>query len=225
MTTLQSTKHLLSELLDNFQSHHPNSLDSIEAFSFERHRNVYSWIPLFTLKCDKADVKRSWTKHSSAGQKTRILSADLRCHWYSSGKIKQNMKMLGSMVSTLKIPWVTFKQDLQEKPWASDSKESACNAGDPGSIPGPGRSSGEEHGNPPQYSCPDNLMDRGSWWSISPWGRKESDTTERLTRVNTQHTQQKPCLPFSEMLASKEASQGGYWKHLQLPGTESSAAT
>ena len=71
--------------------------------------------------------------------------------------------MLGSMVSTLKIPWVTFKQDLQEKPWASDSKESACNAGDPGSIPGPGRSSGEEHGNPPQYSCLDNLMDRGSW--------------------------------------------------------------
>ena len=225
MMTLQSTKHLLSELLDNFQSHHQNSLDSIEAFSFERHRNVYSWIPLFTLKCDKADVKRSWTKHSSAGQKTRILSADLRCHWYSSGKIKQNMKMLGSMVSMLKIPWVTFKQDLQEKPWASDSKESACNSGDPGSIPGPGRSSGEEHGNPPQYSCLDNLMDRGSWWSISPWGCKESDTTERLTHVNTQHTQQKPCLPFSEMLVSKEVSQGGYWKHLQLPGTESSAAT
>ena len=73
--------------------------------------------------------------------------------------------MLGSMVSMLKIPWVMFKQDLQEKPWASDSKESACNAGDPGSIPWPGRSSGEGHGNPLQYSCLDNLMDRGAWWA------------------------------------------------------------
>ena len=77
------------------------------------------------------------------------------------------MKVLGSMVGMLKIPWVTFKQDLQEKPWASDSKESACNAGDPGSIPGPGRSSGEGHGNPLQYSCLENHRDRGAWWEQS----------------------------------------------------------
>ena len=71
--------------------------------------------------------------------------------------------MLGSMVSTLKIPWVVFKQDLQEKPWASDSKESACNAGDPGSIPQSGRSPGEGNGHPLQYSCPENFMDGGAW--------------------------------------------------------------
>ena len=41
----------------------------------------------------------------------------------------------------------------------SDSKESACNAGDPGSIPGSGRSSGEGNGNPLQYSCLENPMD------------------------------------------------------------------
>ena len=44
-----------------------------------------------------------------------------------------------------------------------DSKESACNAGDPGSIPGSGRSPGEGNGYPLQYSCLENPMDRGAW--------------------------------------------------------------
>ena len=46
-------------------------------------------------------------------------------------------------------------------PGGSDGKESACNAGDPGSIPGLGRSSGEGNGNPLQYSGVENSMDRG----------------------------------------------------------------
>ena len=45
----------------------------------------------------------------------------------------------------------------------SDSKESACNAGDPGSTPGLGRSPGEGNGNPLQYSCLENPMDREAW--------------------------------------------------------------
>ena len=53
-------------------------------------------------------------------------------------------------------------------PGGSDGKESACNAGDPGSIPGSGRSPGEVNGNPLQYSCLENSMDRGVWWSIVP---------------------------------------------------------
>ena len=47
----------------------------------------------------------------------------------------------------------------------SDAKESACNAGDPGSIPGLGRSPGEGSDNPLQYSCMENPTDRGAWWS------------------------------------------------------------
>ena len=43
-----------------------------------------------------------------------------------------------------------------------DHKESACNAGDPGSIPGSERSPGEGNGNSPQYSCLENFMDRGT---------------------------------------------------------------
>ena len=46
---------------------------------------------------------------------------------------------------------------------SSDCKESACNAGDPGLIPGWGRSPGEGNGNPLQYSCPENSMDREAW--------------------------------------------------------------
>ena len=48
-------------------------------------------------------------------------------------------------------------------PSDSDSKESACNAGDLGSTPGLGRSPGEGNGNPLQYSCLGNPMHRGAW--------------------------------------------------------------
>ena len=47
----------------------------------------------------------------------------------------------------------------------SVSKESACSAGDLGSIPGLERSPGEGNGNPLQYSCLENPMDRGAWWA------------------------------------------------------------
>ena len=48
----------------------------------------------------------------------------------------------------------------------SDSKESACNAGDPSLILGSGRSLGEGNGNPLQYSCLENSMDSGAWWAV-----------------------------------------------------------
>ena len=50
-------------------------------------------------------------------------------------------------------------------PNGSDSKQSACNAGDPGSISGLGRSPGEGNDNPLQYSCLENPMDIGAWWA------------------------------------------------------------
>ena len=48
-------------------------------------------------------------------------------------------------------------------PGGSDGKASVCNAGDPGSIPGSGKSPGEGNGNPLQYSCLENPMNRGAW--------------------------------------------------------------
>ena len=67
--------------------------------------------------------------------------------------------------------------DLATKgfPDSSVVKESACNAGYPGSIPGSGRSPGERKGYPLRYSGLENSMD-------SPWGHKESDMTERLKK-------------------------------------------
>ena len=50
-------------------------------------------------------------------------------------------------------------------PGGSAGKESACNAGDMGFIPGSGRSPGGGNSNPLQYSCLDNPMDRGAWWA------------------------------------------------------------
>ena len=50
-------------------------------------------------------------------------------------------------------------------PGGSDGRESACNVGDPGLIPGSGRSPGEGNGSPFPYSCLENSMDRGAWWA------------------------------------------------------------
>ena len=62
-------------------------------------------------------------------------------------------------------------------PPSSVGKESICNAGDMGSIPGSGRSPGEGNGNPLQYSCLEKPMDRGTLWA-TVHGPQESDTTE-----------------------------------------------
>ena len=86
-------------------------------------------------------------------------------------------KMFVSSCTSLQIYWKynrAFKSGSLTG--GSNSKESVCIAGDPGSILGLGRSPGEGNVYPFQYSCLENSMDRGAWWALSsPWGRKESD--------------------------------------------------
>ena len=65
-------------------------------------------------------------------------------------------------------------------PGGTDGKESACDAGDPGVIPGLGRSPGEGNGYPLQYSCLENSMDRGAGRTTGH-GLTESDMTGQLT--------------------------------------------
>ena len=73
-----------------------------------------------------------------------------------------------------------YKRGLSR--WLS-AKESACNAGEAGSMPGFGRSPGGENGNPLQYSCLGNSTDRGAWWATiqgvaksQTWLRKYTHT-------------------------------------------------
>ena len=66
-------------------------------------------------------------------------------------------------------------------PSGSDGKESACNAGDWGLIPGWGRSSGEGNGDPLQVFLSGESHGQRILAGYSPWGHKESDTTKQLT--------------------------------------------
>ena len=85
-------------------------------------------------------------------------------------------------VHFLTYPFICIKnfRDLITKylgfPVGSDGKESICNAGDLGSTPELGRSSGAGHGNPLQYSCLENSVDRGAW-QATVLGIAESDMT------------------------------------------------
>ena len=81
----------------------------------------------------------------------------------------------------------------------SDGKESACSTGDLDSLSELGGFFGEVNGNPLQYSCLGNPMDRGAWQA--PWGHKELETTERLTlSLSVVHFDNHICLSFGHEL-------------------------
>ena len=81
-------------------------------------------------------------------------------------------------------------------PGGSVSKKSSCNAGDLGLIPGLGRSPRGGHGNPLQYPCLENPHGQGNLVGCGSRGRKESDTTERLSTAQHSTAQQREILLF-----------------------------
>ena len=88
-----------------------------------------------------------------------------KCLWFTG------LPHLWAFVTSMQTDQVRDGEwDDQGVPGGSDGKESSCSGGEPGSIPGSGRSPGEESGNPLQYACLEDPMDR-------PWGHKESATT------------------------------------------------
>ena len=76
---------------------------------------------------------------------------------------------------------MTYPRSHSYLPYSSDGKESACNAGEPGSIPGSGRSSREGISNSLPYSWPGESHGQRSLAVYRTWGGKELDTTEQLT--------------------------------------------
>ena len=86
----------------------------------------------------------------------------------------------GTPIIRMLVCLILCQRSLLGFPGGWEDKASACNAGDPGSTPGLGRSPGEGNGNPLQYSCLKNPTDRGAWMGYIPRGHKELDTTEWL---------------------------------------------
>ena len=70
----------------------------------------------------------------------------------------------------------------------SDSKESACNEGDPGLIPGLGRSPGEVNGNLLQHSCLENTTGKGAWWATCMRSQRVRHNWAPNTHTHTTHT-------------------------------------
>ena len=101
---------------------------------------------------------------SSAGKESTCNAGD-------PGSIPRSGRSTGERISYLPSVILGF-------PGGLDSKESTCSVGDLGSVPGLGRSPGGVQGNPLQYSCLENPHGQSSLAGYSPWGCKESDTTE-----------------------------------------------
>ena len=100
------------------------------------------------------------------------------------------LKYLHNTINPVAVTWIDITESHTEYtqartcpgvwdfPGGLDCKESTCNAGDLGSIPGSGRLLGEGNGNPLQYSCLENSMDRGTWRDTVP------GVTKNLTRLS-----------------------------------------
>ena len=83
----------------------------------------------------------------------------------SSLLCRPSLVVLSGGLSLLILVFKVLAFKARGLPGGSDGKESACTAGDLGPIPESGRSLGEGNGNPLQYPCLENLMDRGAWWA------------------------------------------------------------
>ena len=84
-----------------------------------------------------------------------------RCLWIDKEFSLLSKYVWGVVLKTFKLGTTT----CQSFPCSSVGKESACSAGDLGSIPGSRRSPEEGNGNPLQYPCLENVMGTGAWWA------------------------------------------------------------
>ena len=110
-------------------------------------------------------------------------------------------RMLGKEWDGKRILYIVMSTIIRGFPDGSDSKESASNAGHPGSIPGLVRSPGEGNGYPLQYSCLENSMVRGAWWATvhgvtKSWTRLSDLTFSLFTIFKIYYV---PCIVLSTL--------------------------
>ena len=108
-----------------------------------------------------------------------VVSDSLQPHELQQARLPCSSPSPGACSNSCPLNWWCCLT-ISDFPGGLEGKVSACNVGDPGLIPGSGRSPGEGNGNPLQYSCLENPMDRRKLVGYSPWGPKELDTTEWL---------------------------------------------
>ena len=92
---------------------------------------------------------------------------------------------------------------LKTFPGGSDGKESTCDVGDLGSLPGLGRSPGGGHGNPLQYPCLENPMDGEAWWA-AVYGVAQSQT--QLKRLSSSSSSRAPLRELPWWFSSQEST-------------------
>ena len=109
-------------------------------------------------------------------------------------------------------------RQLKDFPGSSDNKESACNAGDPGSIPGLGRSPGGRTGHPPQYAYLENPTDRGAWWATvhGVAGVRQDQAAKTIDQI---HHSKRPVTAIVRLQAWKGRQEG------PCPGPEQTSGT
>ena len=149
-------------------SHKPTSAISI--MIYERGRTKFRLIIYPNEKVETSQLQR--------GRQNRVIFSST----IQKDKIERKIK---SGKNNKEMPFV-FMDEHGFLCWpacntcflcSSNGKESACNVEDLGLIPGSGRSPGEGNGNPLQYSCLENPMDRGAWWA-TVHGVTELDMTQ-----------------------------------------------
>ena len=130
------------------------------------YSTIFSFLHFFSAYRNSNYSYSSWCFRTVVLEKT--LESPLDCKEIQSVNPKGNQSwiVIGRTVAEAEAPLLWHMMwRARWLPCSSVSKESACNTGDLGSIPGSGRSPREGNGNPLQYSCLENPMDRGAWWA------------------------------------------------------------
>ena len=127
----------------------------------------------------------------------------LKCHLCSRAQADSGTSLLLGSFSSLGFPG------------GSDSKESACSVGDPSLVPGSGRSPGGGNGNPLQYSCLGNPMDRGAWM-VAQSQAQLSDWSHTPSHLHMISWTPLPASPGNAFLASIPLQSSYLWFQVML---------
>ena len=163
---LESTQTHVHWVSDALQPSHPLSSPSPPALNLSQHQGLFKWVssPHQVTKVLGVSASTSVppmnTQDWSPLGWTGWISLQSKGLWIRvfSNIIVQKHQFFGTQLSLQYHSQGFFAG-------GSKVKASACNSGDPGSIPGLGRSLGEGNGNPLQYSCLENPMEGGGWWA------------------------------------------------------------